>query len=341
MQAFQRSGSFVIIVLLAILLAACGSITNQGPTTTDQNKNNQTAATNTTPAATMMPAATATAMQNGNMDAGNMMQGITIIPDAGGNMAALITTGKATINGMQVNVLLANKGFAVYYYKPDTMFQATCTGACAKAWPPVLEPQGMMTVSSSMTLPKQLSVHQTANGAQVFYDGHALYTYAADTQAGNAMGQGQGMQWYLADYTAMSMTTTSNMMQGITITPNMASNMNAFLHTGKAAINGNQVNVLMTNKGFAIYYYKSDTMFQATCTGGCAKAWPPVLAPQGMMTVSSSMMLPKALSVHQTANGAQVFYDGHALYTYATDTQAGTATGRGQDMQWYLVGFLL
>ncbi len=133
MQVFQRSGSLIIIILLAVLLAACGDTTPQDPAaTTNQNPNNQTAATNVTPAATMMPAATATAKQNGNMDAGNMMQGITITPDTGGNMAALISTGKATVNGMQVSVLLANKGFAVYYYKPDTTLQATCTGACRK-----------------------------------------------------------------------------------------------------------------------------------------------------------------------------------------------------------------
>jgi predicted lipoprotein with Yx(FWY)xxD motif len=47
------------------------------------------------------------------------------------------------------------------------------------------------------------------------------------------------------------------------------------------------------------------------------------------------------LSVHQTPNGAQVFYDGHALYTYTADMQPGTATGRAQDMLWYLVGFTL
>jgi len=97
----------------------------------------------------------------------------------------------------------------------------------------------------------------------------------------------------------------------------------------------------MTNKGFAVYYYRADTLLKATCTGQCANDWPPVLAPQGMMTVSSSMPLPRQLSVHQTPNGAQVFYDGHALYTYAADKQAGTATGRAQDMQWYLVGFTL
>lgn len=136
-------------------------------------------------------------------------------------------------------------------------------------------------------------------------------------------------------------TNNGNMMNGITITPSMGGNMAAFIHTGTATINGNKVNVLMTNKGFAVYYYRADTMLKATCTVQCAHNWPPVLAPQGMMTVSSSMPLPKMLSVHQTANGAQVFYDGHALYTYAADMQAGTATGRAQGMQWYLVGLTL
>jgi predicted lipoprotein with Yx(FWY)xxD motif len=131
------------------------------------------------------------------------------------------------------------------------------------------------------------------------------------------------------------------MMDGITITPSMGGSMAAFIHTGTATINGNKVNVLMTNKGFAVYYYRADAMLKATCTGQCAHDWPPILAPQGMMTVSSSMPLPKQLSVHQTPNGAQVFYDGHALYTYASDMQAGTATGRAQDMQWYLVGLTL
>ena len=131
------------------------------------------------------------------------------------------------------------------------------------------------------------------------------------------------------------------MMGGITITPGMGGNMGAFIHTGVATINGNKVNVLMTNKGFAVYYNRADPMLKATCTGQCAQNWPPILAPQGMMTVSSSMTLPRQLSVHQTSNGAQVFYDGHALYTYAADMQPGTATGRAQGMVWYLVGLTL
>src|SRR5450631_4276663 len=193
MKTFRIVGPFTIIVLLAAFLAACGTTTNQGTTTTTTKTQAATTMTTTNSGTT---AAKVTTTNNGNMDGGTMMQGISIAPDAVG-MNALIRTGKATVDGAQVSVLLTNKGFAVYTYKADTAFKATCTGACAKDWPPVLAPQGMMTVSSSMTLLKPLTVHQTANGAQVFYDGHALYTYAADKKVGSALGHGQDMQWYL------------------------------------------------------------------------------------------------------------------------------------------------
>jgi predicted lipoprotein with Yx(FWY)xxD motif len=199
------------MLLLTVLLAACGETAMQGtPTNTgNQNMNDQNNMNNKTDSGTMYPSPTATSKMNtnnnGNMNNNNnnnnMMDGITIMPGMGGNMGAFIHTGVATINGKKVNVLMTNKGYAVYYYKADPMLKATCTGSCAQSWPPVLAPQGMMTVSSSMALPRQLSVHQTANGAQVFYDGHALYTYASDMQPGTATGRAQDMLWYLVGFT--------------------------------------------------------------------------------------------------------------------------------------------
>ncbi len=210
MKALRSSGLIGITLLLTVLLAACGETAMQGTpaNTANQSMDNQNAMNNKTDSGMMYGTPTATSKMNtsnnGNMNNnnnGNMMDGITITPSMGGNTAAFIHTGMATINGNQVNVLMTNKGFAVYYYRADTMFKATCTGQCAHDWPPVLAPQGMMTVSSSMPLPRQLSVHQTPNGAQVFYDGHALYTYAADKQAGIATGRAQDMLWYLVGFT--------------------------------------------------------------------------------------------------------------------------------------------
>lgn len=149
-----------------------------------------------------------------------------------------------------------------------------------------------------------------------------------------------------------SMTTSTPMMNPTpTMQPTMPSNnnmngnnngnMDAFIHTAVVTLNGKKVHVLTTNKGFMLYYYMKDMMGTSSCTGGCAMDWPPLLAPQGMMTITSSVPLPKKLSVHKTANGNQVFYDNHALYTYAGDMQAGQFSGRGMDNAWYLVGINL
>jgi predicted lipoprotein with Yx(FWY)xxD motif len=206
MKALRSSGLIGIMLLLTVLLVACGDTAMQGTpaNTANQSMNNQNAMNNKTDSGNMYTTPTTTSKMNTNNNGtmnNNMMGGITIVPGMGGNTGAFIHTGVATINGNKVNVLMTNKGFAVYYYRADPMLKATCTGQCAHDWPPILAPQGMMAVSSSMTLPRQLSVHQTANGAQVFYDSHALYTYAADMQPGTATGRAQDMLWYLVGLT--------------------------------------------------------------------------------------------------------------------------------------------
>ena len=140
MKALRRSGLIGITLLLTVLLVACGETAMQGTpaNTANQSMNNQNAMNNKTDSGMMNTTPTATSNMNtnnnGNMNNNNnnMMGGITITPGMGGNMGAFIHTGVATINGNKVNVLMTNKGFAVYYYRADTMFKATCTGQCAQ-----------------------------------------------------------------------------------------------------------------------------------------------------------------------------------------------------------------
>lgn len=144
------------------------------------------------------------------------------------------------------------------------------------------------------------------------------------------------------------MTPTIQPTMGMQATPTANGNMTgdngdmqAFIHTTFVTLNGQKVHVLTNNKGFLLYYYKADTMMTSKCTGACAQNWPPLLAPKGTMTITSSIRLPRKLSVHMTANGNQIFYDGHPLYTYAGDMQAGQFNGRGMGNAWYLVGLTL
>ena len=137
MKALRRLGLIGTTLLLTVFLAACGETAMQSTTanTSNQSMNNQNAMNNKTNSGNMYTTPTTTGKMNtnsnGNMNNtnNNMMGGITIVPGMGGNMGASIHTGVATINGKKVNVLMTNKGFAVYYYRSDTMFQSHLHGS--------------------------------------------------------------------------------------------------------------------------------------------------------------------------------------------------------------------
>lgn len=197
MVLFRRSLTVIsMAVFISIFLVACGNA--QSPTATSNNNmdmNSQSGSPmSATPTKATMPGynygTTPTATGNNDMNPTPSM-------NDGGNMKAFIHTTVVTLNGQKVHVLTNNKGFLLYYTKNDMMLTSSCTGGCAQSWPPLLAPSGMMTVDSSVMLPKKLSIHKTANGNQVFYDGHALYTYAGDMTAGQFNGRGMGNVWYL------------------------------------------------------------------------------------------------------------------------------------------------
>jgi predicted lipoprotein with Yx(FWY)xxD motif len=100
---------------------------------------------------------------------------------AAGSGAGLKT---ATING--VSVVTNAQGFTLYSFAPDTATASKCTGACAQIWPPVTGPaaagQGVTGALGTIT--------RSDGSKQVTYNGHPLYTYTADTAAGQAKGNG-------------------------------------------------------------------------------------------------------------------------------------------------------
>lgn len=196
MRTFRRSLVLASMALvISVFLAACGNgqTTNTGTTSNNTTKSNYQQMGNNPSMTYASPTATATMASPGMTPTASGMNN--------GDMGAFIHVAVVTLNGKMVHVLTTNKGYMLYYYTKDTMLTSNCTGGCAMNWPPVLAPQGMMTVTSSQMLPKKLSVHQTANGNQVFYDGHALYTYAGDMQPGQFSGRGIGNAWYLVGIT--------------------------------------------------------------------------------------------------------------------------------------------
>lgn len=101
----------------------------------------------------------------------------------------------------------------------------------------------------------------------------------------------------------------------------------ATVDVATVTVAGSSEQVLTTPSGFTLYYLTSDTPTKATCTGGCAGFWPPVLQPSGQPSAAAGVS--GALSVFSNPNGQQVEYNGHLLYRYSGDTAAGQANGEG------------
>jgi len=95
--------------------------------------------------------------------------------------------------------------------------------------------------------------------------------------------------------------------------------------------------VLATSSGRTLYRYTVDPVGKATCTGVCAKIWPPLLLPKGVTSIKAPHGV-KGLSAIRIAGGRlQVFFHREALYVFASDTKKGHATGQGVEGTWFAV----
>jgi predicted lipoprotein with Yx(FWY)xxD motif len=118
--------------------------------------------------------------------------------EAGGGGAA--TLAVKDVGGEAGTVLVDSKGFTLYYFEKDKKGgNSTCYGACAGGWPPLTTegaPKGMGGVQAS-----KLGTTKRSDGTmQVTYAGWPLYTYVADTAAGQVKGQAlnlNGGLWYV------------------------------------------------------------------------------------------------------------------------------------------------
>jgi len=83
--------------------------------------------------------------------------------------------------------------------------------------------------------------------------------------------------------------------------------------------------ILVASDGRTVYIFDKDMGTTSACTGGCASAWPAVVAagtPEGGTGVTSSM-----LGTAQGQAPGQVTHNGHLLYKFSGDTKAGDVNG--------------
>jgi predicted lipoprotein with Yx(FWY)xxD motif len=123
-------------------------------------------------------------------------------PAAANNQAANTTASTVTIKTMHTSkgtVLTNASGMTLYWFAKDTATVSNCTGSCATYWPPVI---GKPVAGAGASLPKGFGTIKRSNGqVQATYDGHPLYTYAADTSPGQVTGNdlnASGGLWWAA-----------------------------------------------------------------------------------------------------------------------------------------------
>jgi predicted lipoprotein with Yx(FWY)xxD motif len=99
--------------------------------------------------------------------------------------------------------------------------------------------------------------------------------------------------------------------------------------------------VLVNASGHALYIFAPDKAKKVTCTGACAKIWPPLTLPSGAKPAAASGVKSSLLGSDPNPSGGRVAtYKGWPLYAYVTDTTAGVAHGEGLNLNggfWYLM----
>ena len=167
----KRSFVLAVGLFIAMFIVACGGNTTTGGGPYGSGSSN--------PPVTTTPPATTT-------------------PTTGGSgSSAVLQRATATVKGQSEMVLTDTHGMTLYYFTVDSATQSACSGGCAQMWPPLVF-NGSGGPTSSTTLAGKLSVQMDANGNQVEYNGHPLYTFSGDTAPGQTNGEGLFGKWFVA-----------------------------------------------------------------------------------------------------------------------------------------------
>ena len=118
-----------------------------------------------------------------------------------GSIARSATQANATVSLRKTKlgeVLVNSKGHTLYMFAKDKNGKSSCSGSCAKFWPPYLQ-HGKVTAGTGVKA-SLLGTTRRSNGSmQVTYKKHPLYGFALDKKAGQTNGEGNvafGGKWH-------------------------------------------------------------------------------------------------------------------------------------------------
>ena len=115
----------------------------------------------------------------------------------------------SSVKGSAGTYLTGTSGRALYLWVADSGGKSSCSGACAKVWPPVTT-TGTPVASHGVKAGDLSTITRSDGTKQVAYKGHPLYYFAEDTAAGSTKGQGSdgfGAKWWLVAPAGTAITT--------------------------------------------------------------------------------------------------------------------------------------
>jgi predicted lipoprotein with Yx(FWY)xxD motif len=301
-----------LLALAAVGLAACGS-----------------GGSNATPAPTNAPAAAVASSNPGSTVS------VKVADNKGGK------------------ILVAADGHTLYGFTNDADAKSTCYSTCANAWPPVIvDPQ--WTVGPGLDMGVFSTIQRDDGTLQLVAGKWPLYEYSGDAAPGDTNGQGSGDVWFevgsdaklvkgaatAANAAAPTTTaTTAYAPSPATMAPAPAPSAPAPAAATAAALALGQTSlgsVLTDAQGRTLYALTQDTNGTPTCTGACAKAWPPALV-TGTPTAGPGVTA--AVSVVPAPGGGTMLKAGKwPLYRFAGDAAPGDVNGQGSGGVWFAVG---
>jgi predicted lipoprotein with Yx(FWY)xxD motif len=217
-------------------------------------------------------------------------------------------------------VLTDQNGRTLYLFTKDTKepSQSTCVDDCAVQWPPLMVSDGMQVTGVDSKLVGQVA-RPDGSGAQVTVGGWPLYTFAKDTTAGVANGQGVKDVWFAVTPQGKK----AGAPKGSAL---VATDIPGF---GQA---------LTDQDGRTLYLFTKDSKnpSESTCDGECAATWPPVLATGDDVKLTG--IDPALVGRVARADGTeQVTVGGWPIYRFAKDSAPGQTNGHGVGGTWFVI----
>ena len=88
--------------------------------------------------------------------------------------------------------------------------------------------------------------------------------------------------------------------------------------------------------GMTLYIFTNDTDGTSTCYEECAAAWPPFEVEAGATLEAGDGVTGELATTERDDGTTQVTYEGMPLYYYASDSEAGDATGEAVGEVWFI-----